>query len=387
MEKLAIEGGKPVRKNNIPMCKPFLGEEEIKAATDVIRSTFVSGDGPVGEEFESRLAKYLGVKYAFFVSSCTAALHASMMAAGIESGEVITPSYNFPSAGMVPLLVNASPIFVDVKYDTCNIDPNKIREKITAITKAIIVVHYAGQPCEMDEINAIAKENNVLVIEDAAQAIGSEYKGNNAGNLGDIGCFSFHGTKNIVCGEGGALVTNNDEFARKVPMIRLIGQDKKSSPTGGFYYAVSKGHSFVQSEILAAIALEQLKKLDKINKMRTKNATYLSKKLGKFEEITLPYIKDNVKTNWHIYAIKIPESTDISWFKKALIAEGIDVNVHYIPLNLNPLFQSLGYKVGEFPVAEKIYKTLIRFPMYPQLTKEEMDDIVYAVEKVLAYLH
>ena len=383
MEKLAIEGGEPVRKERIHLVMPFFGEEEVKAASDVIRSTMVSGGGKIGRKFEENLAKYLGVKHAFFVTSCTAALHLSLMITDINSGNILTPSYNFASAGIIPTLVNAKPLLADVKYNTCNIDPDEIRKVITRYTKAIIPIHYAGQPCEMDEINKIAKENDVFVIEDAAQAIGSEYKGKKAGNLSDIGCFSFHGTKNIVCGEGGALVTNNDKFAEKALITRLIGQDKKSSPTGGFYHVVSKGHSFAQSEILAAIALEQLKKLEKINKMRAENSIYLTKKLSKIDGIVVPYVKNNVKMNWHIYAIRIPETINSVWFRDALKAEGIGADVHYIPLNMSPFFQSLGYKKGDFPISEKIYRTLIRLPMYPSLTKEDLDDITSAVEKVM----
>ena len=207
----------------IPLNIPYFGEEEIKAAADSVRSTWVCGDGPKCREFEAELAKYLKVKYAFIVTSGTAALDLAVKTAGIK-GDIIIPTFTFTATALAAVLNNCKPVLVDAQLDTINIDPKLI--KITDNTKAIIPVDYAGHPCDVDEINQIARENNLITIQDSAQSIGSEYKNKKIGSLMDLTCFSFHPTKNITCGEGGAITTNNDEYADKIRIIREKGTDK-----------------------------------------------------------------------------------------------------------------------------------------------------------------
>ena len=331
------------------------------------------------------MCKYLGVNHTILVNNCTSALHLALMILGIKSGNVLVPDYTFTSTGLAPILVNASPKLVDVEYDTANIEVNQIERSIDSNTKCIIPVHYAGHPCEMDSINRIANENEIFVVEDAAQALGSEYKGRKAGTLSDIGCFSFHAVKNITCGEGGAIVTNDDKLAEKAVIMRDKGTNKAAfniHQNTGFYDYVSEGHNFMLSEILAAVALEQFKKIDKITELRRKNADYMVKELKKLNnpKIILPTVKNYANTNWHLFPIKF--KGDVNWFSKAMNAEGITANIHYVPLHLTTLYKKYGYKEGDFPNAERVFNSMVRLPMHPGLTKEDMDNIVKAVEKV-----
>jgi len=386
--ELAINGGEPVRKDKIFIVEPYIGEEEANAASECIKSTWISSNGPKGKELEKKLADYLGVKHVILVNNCTSALHLALMVCGIKDGEVIVPDYTFNSTGLTPTLMGCRPKLSEVEFDTANIDVNKIKENITSETKAIIPVHYTGHPCDMDIINKIAEENNLIVIEDAAQAIGSEYKGKKAGTLSKVGCFSFHSVKNITCSEGGAVVTNDDEIAKKAKIMRDKGTNKdefNQKNSVGFYEYISTGHNFMLSDILAAILLEQFKKLDKINDMRVKNAEYLSKGLAGLDKIKLPVVKPYAKTNWHLYTIRVPEGK-VDFFIKAMNAEGINANIHYPPLHLNKFYQQYGYKKGDFPVCEKVFNTLVRLPLYPQLTQEQLDDIIKAVKKVHEFL-
>lgn len=388
MEKLAVNGGKPIRAKKIPMVEPYFGEEEINAASECIRTTWISSNGPKGKEAEKRIAKFLGVKHVVLVNNCTSALHLALMTLGINSGEVIVPDYTFTSTGLAPALCNCKPVLNEVEFETANIDTDRIKENITKKTKAIIPVHYAGHPADMDPINEIAAKNNLTVIEDAAQALGSEYKGKKAGTLSKIACFSFHTVKNVTCSEGGALVTDDDEIAKKAVIMRDKGTNKNEfnmKNSTGFYEYISIGHNFMLSDILAAILVEQLKKMEKINDMRRKNAEYLNKNLLDFKKIKIPTIKPYAKTNWHLYPIRVPEGK-VDFFVKAMNAEGIQANIHYPPLHLNRFYQQYGYKRGDFPVCERVFNALVRLPLYPHMTKEDLNDVVAAVNKVHEYL-
>lgn len=388
MEELAINGGKPVRKEKIFLTGPCFGEEEPKAAAEAVKTTWISGNGPKGKEAENLLADYLGVKHVVLVNNCTSALHLALMACGIKSGEVIVPDYTFTSTGLAPALCNCKPVLSEIEFDTANMDPNRLEENINPETKAIIPVHYAGQPCDMDAINRIAEKHGLIVIEDAAQALGSEYKGKKAGTMSKIGCFSFHSVKNISCGEGGALVTNDDDIARKAIIMRDKGTNKSDfniQNMTGFYEYISIGHNFMMSDILAAVLVEQLKKIERINSMRAKNAEYLNKNLANIEKIKIPTIRPFAKTNWNLYPIKVPEGK-ADFFVKAMNAEGIQANIHYPPLHLNKFYQGYGYKKGDFPVCERVFNTLVRLPLSSDMTKEELDDIISAVKKVLPHL-
>ena len=391
MNRLALKGGKPVRENKIALTIPFMGDEEADAAATTIRSTWISSNGKVGRALEHDIASYLGVKHAILVNNCTSALHLALMALGIKGGEVIIPDYTFTSTGLAPILVGAKPVLCDVEVDTANIDTDQILQHINPRTKAINPVHYAGHPCDMDKIFSIAEEQNLTVVEDAAQAIGSEYKGRKIGSLNDtsFSCFSFHAIKNISCGEGGLITTNDEKLAYKATIMRDKGTNKKDfHQMGGvgFYEYLMEGHNFMLSEILAAVAKVQFSKLNEINALRTKHAVFFNKQLKPYEEkIKLPIVKNYAVTNWHIYAIRVPEGK-ATFFSEAMNAEGIQANTHYPPLHLHSVYKKYGCTNGDFPNSEHVFDTLVRIPLYPQLGKDELHDIVAAIDKVYNYL-
>lgn len=387
MEKLAIDGGEPIRKGKIPVTKPDLGKGEIEAVREVIESGLVEGNGPKTEEFEQSLAKYLNAKHAIFVNSCTSALHLSLIATNLKDGELISSTYTFNSSAIVGKFANLKPVLTDCGYDTGNIMLDSIKKNINKNTKVIIPTHFAGQPCDMDEINKLAKENNIIVVEDAAHSIGSLYKRKKAGNLADIGCLSFHGTKNLVCGEGGALITNDDKVAEEVRIFEEKGTmkyffKKEKDKLGRTFNVVSEGLSYVQSDILAAVALEQLKKLDSMNSKRDKIAQLYNQEFKDVPNLKIPIIKQDRTTNWHLYTIRVP-AKNRDFIIKALNAEGISANIHYMPLHLHPYYNNMGYKKGDFPEAEKVFESLIRLPIYSSLSLDDAKDVVEAIKKVM----
>src|SRR3989338_5041540 len=293
----------------IPLHKPFWGKEEEKAAVLALRSGTGVGDLSYSEELSKYLCKYLSVDFVLPTGSGTAALELACAILLKRGNEVIMPSFTFSSCANAVLLVGAKPVFVDIDINSYNIDVSEIEKKITSRTRAIMVVHYAGMSCDMDKIMEIARNNNLFVIEDAAHALGSKYKGDFLGTIGDVGCFSFHGTKNAASGEGGAFVTNDKKIFKMAEIIREKGTNRSSFMRGERkkYSWVRVGRSLILSDILSAIALEQVKKLDKITSLRRKNADHLLKKFAKFSsKIILPVVSEGTNPNWHIFAIRIP---------------------------------------------------------------------------------
>ena len=385
-KQLAINGGIPVTKDFIIIHKPSLEDDDFTIINEAVRSTFVSGDGPKCREFEKMLSEYLGIKHVFFTTSCTSALDLAFMIKQFPSGsEVIVPNFTYTSTALAPILNNLKVVLVDVNPYTGNIDSNKIEELVTGKTVAICPVDYAGNPVDMDEINLIAKKHGLYVVHDTAQSIGAVYKNKKTGTLADVSCFSFHGTKNITTGEGGALVTDNDEIAEKVKIARDKGTNKFSFISNpekkGFYEYVSLGNSYVQSNILGALGISQLKKLDRFTQRRKEIAEYFSEELGGIKEIALPPMEENRTRNWHIFYLLVEPEIKL-WMIDALKAEGIGSNVHYNPLHLNQYYKALG-EGKDLKNSEKFYNTLVRIPIYPSLTDEETKKIVQAVKKVL----
>ena len=387
---LALYGATSVRKDKLVFNKPFFGDEEIKAASKCIRSGQICGNGLVSGELERQLCRFLKVKYALTTTSCTSALELSTMVLDVGPGdEVICPSFTFVSVANAVVRQGARPVFVDIEEETFNIDPEKTKKAISKRTKAIILVHYAGVACQMNEIMKIARKRNLKVVEDAAHAIGAKYKKSLLGTIGDIGCFSFHGTKNLVCGEGGAFVCNDPKIYKKAEMIREKGTNRSAFLRDEVdkYTWVSKGSSFVMSDILSAIVMAQLKKIKQITKLRTQKANYLNERLKQFEpEIKLPKVADGCQTNWHIYAIRVSQKKR-DWMLKALNAEGINATFHFIPLHTSPYGKRyLGCKEGDLPVTERVSRELIRLPIYPQMSTKDLDDIVEAIGKIIRFL-
>ncbi|MBN2350362.1 MAG: DegT/DnrJ/EryC1/StrS aminotransferase family protein [Bacteroidales bacterium] len=385
-KKLAINGGEPVTKNFIIIHKPEITREDIQKVTESIQSTFVSGDGPDCRKFEEKLKEYLGVKHAFFTNSCTGALDLAYMVRDFPAGsEVIVPNFTYTSTALAPLLNNLKVVLVDVNAYDGNIDIKKIEEAITDKTVAISPVDYAGNPAEMGEILAIAKKHKLYVVHDTAQSLGAIYKGKKSGVLADVCCFSFHGTKNITTGEGGALITNNDEIAAKVKIARDKGTDKYAfiddPQKKGFYEYVSLGNSYVQSNILGALGISQLAKIDTITARRKEIAAYYTRELKNISSLKLPTPTKNGETNWHLYYLLVPPKHKF-WIIDALKAEGVASNVHYNPLHLNAYYKELG-EGKDLRNSVEFYSQLIRIPIYPSLSDKEIENIATAVKKVM----
>ena len=369
----------------IPLHKTFWGKEEEKAAIQALRSGSGVGDLSFSEELAKSLEKFLAVKYALPTASGTASLELACAILLKRGHEVIMPSFTFASCANAVLLVDARPVFADIDLSTYNIDPDDIERKITKKTRAIMVVHYAGMACDMDKIVKIAKENNLYIIEDAAHALGAAYKGQFLGTIGDIGCFSFHGTKNAASGEGGAFVTNDKSIFKTAEIIREKGTNRSSFMRGERkkYSWVKVGRSLILSDILSAIALEQLRKLEKITTLRKKNSEYLLKKLNKLStKIILPQISKNTDPNWHIFTIRVPRLMRDNVIKE-LRNYGIEASFHYLPLHQSQMGKKLGYKRKDLSVSEEVASTIIRLPMYPKLKRSEIDYIAEVLEKVL----
>ena len=385
--KFAINGGEPITKIKIPLYKPTIEEDDIEAVKNAVASTFVSGNGPECRAFEKELSEYLGVKYAFFTVSCTAALDLAFMIKNFPvNSEVIVPNFTFTSTALAPLLNNLNVRLVDVDPLNGNIDVNRIEEAITSKTVAIVPIDYAGYPCDMDAINTIAKQHHLYVVQDSAQSIGAVYKGKKTGSLADVTCFSFHGTKNLITGEGGAIVTDSDELAKRIIIMREKGTDKHSFLTDplkkGYYEYVDKGNSYVQSNILGAMGRTQLRKLDRLNARRKKIAMKFLSAFNDIKEFELrPEVKD-IESNWHLFNILVsPE--DKAFLLEALDAEGIGVNIHYSPLHINSYYnQVCEYDRNKLNGSIEFFKRLVRIPMYPTLTDEQINLIIQAIKKV-----
>jgi len=382
---LAINGASPISEEAILIHKPFLIEDDFSAVTESIKTTFVSGDGPACRAFEKQLAEYLGVKHALFVNSATSALELAFRAKDFPEGsEVLMPNFTYTSSALGPLYNNLKIVLVDVYPDNGSIDVVKMEEAITDKTVAIVAVDYGGIPAEMDKINTIAKKHNLYLVHDTAQSVGSDYKGQKTGCQGDVSTFSFHGTKNLTTGEGGAFVTDNDEIAARVKILREKGTDKYSfltdNKTRGYYEYVDIGMSYVQSDILGALGSSQLKKLDQMNKRRKEIAEYYKSELSGIEGLDFMRLTENSEHNWHLFGILVP-AEDKYWILDALRAEGVMSNVHYTPLHQNKYYSHLG-EDKDFPGSLEFFSRLLRIPIYPSLTNDEMKKVVLAVKKV-----
>ncbi len=383
---LAINGGKPVSKEPVFIHKPYLDENDFSAVEETVRSTFISGNGPKCMEFERKLAEYLGVKHVLFTNSCTTALDLAFKVKEFPAdSEVIIPNFTYTSTALGPLLNNLKIRLLDVDPENGNIDIEKIESAINNKTVAIIPVDYAGNPADMDAVNNIAKKHNLYVVHDAAQSIGSLYKGKKTGTLADVSTFSFHGTKNLTTGEGGALVTNNNSIAERVKFMREKGTDKQSflidNKSKGFYEYVDLGSSFVQSNLLGALGISQLEKINWMNKEREKIALFYIENLKDLSNIKFLKITEGAKTNWHLFGILVLAEHRY-WIMDAIRAEGVMANVHYTPLHRNKFYQGLATD-EEMKGSMQFFNRLLRLPIYPSLTQQERECVVEAVRKVL----
>lgn len=384
--RLAINGGTPISREPVLIHKPYIDEKDSQAVADAVKSTFVSGDGPACREFEKKLAEYLGVKHALFMTSCTVALDLAFRVKDFPPGsEVLVPDFTYTSTALGPLLNNLKIKLVDVDPANGNIDVDKIECAISEKTVAIAPVDYAGNPADMDPILALAHKYNLFVVHDTAQSLGAEYRGQKTGVLADVATFSFHGTKNMTTGEGGALVTNDDQIAEKIKIMREKGTNKYSfltdNITRGYYEYVDIGNSYVQSNINGALGVSQLEKLDWMNARRAEIANYYLSELSDIPGLGMLKITPEAKTNWHLFGVLVPPKEKY-WIMDALRAEGINANVHYTPLHCNHYYHDLATD-DEMTGAMRFFSRLLRLPIYPTLAKRESERTVQAVRKVL----
>ncbi|MDV3104098.1 DegT/DnrJ/EryC1/StrS family aminotransferase [Thermococcus waiotapuensis] len=363
---------------NIPIAKPLIGDEEIEAVVEVLKSGMLA-HGKIVETFEREFADYLGAKHGVAVANGTAALDVALKALGIKDGdEVITTPFTFVATASSILFQRAKPVFADIDPKTFNLDPNDVLEKITDKTKAILVVHLYGQPAEMGTFKEIAEDHGLYLIEDCAQAHGAEYNGQKVGTFGDIAAFSFYPTKNMTTGEGGMVVTNDDELAERARLIRNHGQRER-------YYHVTLGYNLRMTNMAGALGRVQLRKLDEWNEARRKNAKKLSEGISKITGLTPPYVAPNVKHVYHQYTIRVEEEFPLSRDELAqkLGERGIGTGIYYpLPLHRQPLLKELGYEQDCCPNSVEASKRVLSLPVHPGVNEEDIEYIIQTLREL-----
>ncbi|MGA2237731.1 MAG: DegT/DnrJ/EryC1/StrS aminotransferase family protein [Candidatus Bathyarchaeia archaeon] len=368
----------------IPLFRPSYDNEEVEAVAEALRSGWV-GLGPRTAQFEKEFAQYLGSPYCVALNSGTAALHLALLSLNLSKGdEVIVTPITFVSTAHVIRYVGATPVFADVELDTLNIDPKDIDRKISDRTKAILVVHYGGHPCDMDVISKSAKNHGITVIEDAAHACGAEYKGRKVGTISPLTCFSFHAVKNLATGEGGAITFQESKLDPYFREMRWMGISKDTwdrTSKGEVYawkYTVNRlGFKYHMHDISAAIGLVQLHKLDKNNDRRRAIAAKYSRELKDLDWIEVPVEKSYAKSSWHIYRITLPNLKMRDALIGHLKQKDISPGVHYYPINLYPYYDQSKHTT---PVASQVWERILSIPMFPDLTEQQQDYIIQAIK-------
>ncbi len=373
--------------NGIPYATQWIDDDDIAAVVGALKSSNLT-QGPLVTQFEKKMAAYCGAKYAVAVNSGTSALHIACLAAGISSGdEVITSPITFVASANCVLYCGGRPVFADVESDTINIAPKEIEKNITPNTKAVIPVHFAGNPCDLEAISAIAKKNDLFVIEDAAHALGAEYKGSKIGSCkySDMTTLSFHAVKHITTGEGGMVLTNDEELYEKLKLFRSHGitrDDKYLTKNDGiWYYEMHElGLNYRITDIQSALGISQLKKIDNFITRRRQIAKKYDKAFADNAGIAVLPESAAAKSAYHLYPIMVKDRKSI--FNKLREAD-IIVNVHYLPVYIQPYYQKLGYKAGCCPRAESYYQRAISIPMFPKLRDEEVDRVITTITGIL----
>lgn len=392
VEALALNGGTPVRKTLLPYGRQSVDEADIRSVVEVLKSDWLT-TGPKVAEFEDAFADFVGARYAVSLSSGTAALHAAAFAAGLTEGDeaIVTPMTFCATANCV-LYQGATPVFADVTEDTLNLDPGQVSAKISSRTKAIFTVDYAGQPSALDELKEITKANGTLLIEDACHALGAEYKGKRVGTFADMTVFSFHPVKHITTGEGGIVTTDDARLAETLRQFRNhgISSEARQRQESGqwFYEMVFLGFNYRLPDFACALGLSQLGRLEANLARRHEIAARYSRELHDLP-LTLPVVCDGMRPAWHLYPIRLrleSLSAGRGEIFRALCAENIGVNVHYIPVHQHPYYRTkFPSNEGMFPIAEIAYQQLISLPMFHSMTDDDVADVVHAVHKVLSY--
>jgi perosamine synthetase len=390
---LAMHGGSPVRKTLLPYGRQSIDESDIQAVVETLRSDWLT-TGPKVAEFEEAMVVWVGAKYAVSFSSGTAALHAAAFAAGLQPGdEAITSPLTFAATANCVLYQGATPVFADVIEDTLNLDPDLAAARITARTKAILPVDYAGHPADLDSILRLAERHGLVVIEDACHALGAEYRGRRVGSVAHMTVFSFHPVKHLTTGEGGMVTTDNPVFAETLRRFRNhgISSDARQRQSNGqwHYEMVLLGFNYRLTDIACALGLQQMKKLEANLARRRQIAARYAIELRNLPGVLLPQTRPDVNPAWHLYPIRLDPiklTAGRGEVFKALRAENIGVNVHYVPVHRHPYYRDrFGYKGGEFPVAEAAYECLISLPMFHGMTDSDVEDVVRAMNKVWSH--
>jgi perosamine synthetase len=362
---------------SIPFHRAALGEEEVRAAAEVIRSGWMTM-GPKTFEFEREFAKYVGAEHAVAVSSGTAALHLALEAAGVRAGdEVLLPTTTFTATAEVIAYLGAKPVLVDVDPVTMNMDPEDAARRITSRTRALIPVHLGGQPCDMHEIHTLARAYRLRVIEDAAHALPSEYQGKRIGQISEFTCFSFYATKTLTTGEGGMITTNNSAAADRMRLMRLHGIERDSwkryrAEGSWFYEVLEAGFKYNLTDFQSAIGLVQLAKCDVLRQARQAIAERYSNAFSSSDTLLVPTVRPDRRTSWHLYILRLLKA-DRDNFVQTLHRRGIACSVHFIPLHLQPYYRrAYGYKPGDLPCAEQQYRSCLSLPIFPSMSEQEI---------------
>jgi perosamine synthetase len=391
-ERLAIEGGRPVRAALLPYGRQLIGDDDVAAVTAVLRGTFLT-TGPTVAEFEACFAARVGARHAVAVSSGTAALHAAMFAAGVGAGdEVVTTPLTFVGTSNAALYLGARPVFADIRADTLNLDPACAEAALTPKTRVLAPVDFAGQPCELDTLRALARRRGVLVVEDAAHALGAEAAGRPVGSLSDLTIFSLHPVKHVTTGEGGVVTTDDDELARRLRRFRNhgIAVDSADRQASGALWSpmVDLGFNYRLTDIQCALGLSQLPKLGQFLAKREAIAERYVVALKDLPGLAVPRIAPDVRHAWHIFPVlveppRLRVGRDAVF--TALRAEGIGVTMHYVPAYWHPYYARLGYARGLCPVAEDATSRIFSLPIFPGMTDADVEDVVAALWKVLGH--
>jgi dTDP-4-amino-4,6-dideoxygalactose transaminase len=381
------------RQTFLPFALPHITQAEIDEVVDTLRSGWLT-TGPKTKRFEREFAQWVGAPYALAVNSATAAMHLALDALGLQpADEVIVPVYTFTATAEVVLYFRARPIFVDVDPVTCNLDPAQLEQHITSRTRAIMVVHIAGLPAEMDAIHAVARAHNLPVIEDAAHAFPAKYRGQMIGTISDFTAFSFYATKTLSTGEGGMLTTSNPEAAERIAMMTLhgISRDawKRYSAAGSWFYEVLQaGYKYNMTDIAAALGLHQLARCEWLLERRRAIAQRYTEAFSHWPEIETPPDPTHVEHSWHLYILRLrTERLKItrSDFIQALTQANIGTSVHFIPLHLHPFYRDMyQFTHDDFPAALHAYQRVISLPIYPGMTDDDIEDVIAAVEQIIA---
>ena len=365
----------------IPYGHQWIDEEDIEEVVNVLKSDWIT-TGPKIEEFENALCRYIGCKYAVAVNSGTSALDIAVQTLNLPQGsEVITTPFTFVGTSNAILYNNFKPVFADIEKESRNINPEEIRKKITEKTKAIIYVDYAGQPCDIEELKEIAVEHDLYLIEDACHAIGAEYKGKKVGNFADMTIFSFHPVKHLTTGEGGVVVTNNEEFYERLKMLRNHGIDKSAldrfGPKAGWAYDLKfLGRNYRITDFQAALGISQLKKLDEFIRRRGEIVRMYNDAFADVPEIETPVVLPYVKPAWHIYTVLLNGINRDEFFRK-MRERNIGVNVHYIPIYRFSYYQEhFDNNPVDFPVTEDVFNNIVTLPLFPKMTDEEINFVI-----------